>query len=160
MKERYRAIEIIEADLKQTAHFDDLLKALESYKTGSMGDSTPYTQAEKDKLRAQFLHHSNVLVFLLYSEGTIAGCSVCFTSFSTFSAGNVLNIHDFCILEEYRSRGLGRMLMERIVSKAETLSCSKITLEVREDNQIARSLYEKFCFEDTSPRMLFWTKTL
>lgn len=157
MKEK---ITVIEANLKNPAHMDDLLMALESYKICNMGDSIPYTEAEKDKLKSQFLQHSNVLIFLIYNETSIAGCSVCFTSFSTFSAGNVINIHDFCIMEAFRSRGLGRKLMECIVSKAESLLCFKITLEVREDNNIAKCLYKKFSFTDTTPIMHFWTKTL
>jgi ribosomal protein S18 acetylase RimI-like enzyme len=153
-------VDVVEADVRNPLHMDDIVVALESYKSGEMGDSVPYTENEKIKLKKQFLQHSNALVFLVYFEGQIAGCSVCFTSFSTFSAGNVLNIHDFCIIPEYRSRGLGRRLLSGIVAKAVSLSCSKITLEVREDNEIAKKLYAQFAFKDTTPIMHFWTKTL
>ncbi|MDA3810072.1 MAG: GNAT family N-acetyltransferase [Spirochaetaceae bacterium] len=153
-------INVIEADLSNTVHLNDILIALESYKTCKMGDSTPYTEGEKSRLKTQFIVHPNVMAFLIYSEGKIAGCSVCFKSFSTFTTGNVLNIHDLCIIEEFRGKGLGRKLMEFITRKARSILCSRITLEVREDNGIAKDLYKKFGFEDTSPMMHFWTKKL
>lgn len=151
---------VIEASLSNSAHMNDLLYVLESYKTGDMGDGIPYKEREKARLLTQFLVHPNVLVFLIYSEGKIAGGSVCFKSFSTFTTGNILNIHDLCIIDKYRGRGLGRELMDSIAQKGRDLLCSKITLEVREDNGIAKSLYQKFRFEDTSPMMHFWSKRL
>lgn len=151
---------VIEADLNNTDQMNDLLFVLESYKTGEMGDGIPYTSGEKARLSTQFLIHPNVMVFLIYSRGKIAGGSVCFKSFSTFTTGNLLNIHDLCIIEEFRGRGLGRELMESIAQKGRDLLCSKITLEVRDDNGIAKGLYKKFRFEDASPIMHFWSKKL
>ena len=39
------------------------------------------------------------------------------------------------------------MLLERIEAKARELNCCRITLEVREDNRVARGLYRKVGFE-------------
>ena len=39
------------------------------------------------------------------------------------------------------------MLLERIEAKARELKCCRITLEVREDNRVARRLYRKVGFE-------------
>jgi ribosomal protein S18 acetylase RimI-like enzyme len=51
-------------------------------------------------------------------------------------------------------------LMNEISKKAEELKCSKITLEVREDNYQAQNLYKKMGFDDSEPKMLFWSKYL
>ena len=151
---------ILEADMKNPVHVSDLILVLESYKTGKMGDSIPFTEAEKARLITQFIIHPSVLGFLIYSNGQIAGASVCFTTFSTFTTANVLNIHDLCIMDEFQGKGLGRKLTEHITQKARDLLCSRITLEVREDNGIAKDLYQKFGFEDYSPIMHFWRKKL
>lgn len=151
---------IIDADLNDSRHINDLLKVLENYKTGEMGDGVPYTDTEKARLTTQFTVHPNVMVFLIYSEGEIAGGSVCFKSFSTFNTDNIINIHDLCINDKFRGKGLGRALTEYIVEKGRELLCSRLTLEVREDNGIAQSLYKKFGFDDMSPKMHFWRKKL
>ena len=151
---------IIEADFSNTDHINDLLFVLNSYKSGEMGDGIPYTEAEKARLTTQFIVNPNVLAFLIYSNGKIAGGSVCFKAFSTFTTANLLNIHDLCIVEEFRSKGLGRELTEYIVNKARELLCSRITMEVREDNGIAKSLYSKFDFADLTPKMSIWLRKL
>ncbi len=43
----------------------------------------------------------------------------------------------------YRSKGYGAMLMERAEDYAQSHGCPAITLEVRESNTPARTLYEK-----------------
>ena len=57
------------------------------------------------------------------------------------------------------------MLLDRIESKARELNCCRLTLEVREDNQVARGLYRKFGFDRATvgPKkvpMEFWRKPL
>ncbi|MBI9097587.1 MAG: GNAT family N-acetyltransferase [Spirochaetaceae bacterium] len=153
-------ISIVEAEFSNSDHINDLLFVLESYKTCDMGDGIPYTEAEKARLTTQFIVHPNVMAFLIYKGGKIAGGSVCFKAFSTFSTANVINIHDLCIVDEFRGQGLGRALTEYIVQKGRELLCSRITLEVREDNGIAKSLYRKFNFEDMTPKMHFWRRKL
>jgi ribosomal protein S18 acetylase RimI-like enzyme len=151
---------IIDADFNNTDHINDLIKVLENYKTGDMGDGKPYTDSEKARLTTQFIVNPNVLVFLIYSEGVIVGGSVCFKSFSTFSTDNIINIHDLCIIDKFRGKGFGRALTDYIVEKGREQLCSRITLEVREDNGIAQSLYKKFGFQDMAPKMHFWRKKL
>lgn len=152
---------IVDADLGNSEHIADILTVLENYKTGEMGDGIPYTENEKARLRTQFLVHPNVMVFLIYTdEGQIAGGSVCFKSFSTFNTDNIINIHDLCVIDKFRGRGYGRALTEHIVQKGRDQLCSRITLEVREDNGIAQDLYRKFGFADMTPKMHFWRKKL
>jgi len=39
------------------------------------------------------------------------------------------------------------MLLQRIEARARDLNCCRITLEVREDNRVARGLYRKVGFD-------------
>jgi ribosomal protein S18 acetylase RimI-like enzyme len=71
-----------------------------------------------------------------------------------------LNIHDIVVYERFRSKGLGKALMEKLVEISVERDYCKITLEVREDNQVAQSLYRSLGFEECKPNMFFWTKKL
>jgi len=64
-----------------------------------------------------------------------------------------------------RGLGIGGMLLERVEAKARELNCCRITLEVREDNRVARSLYRKVGFDRVMVGaehvpMEFWHKPL
>lgn len=151
---------IMEADPADSRSLDDLLTVLNAYKSEGMGEGVPYSEQELTLLKGQFNSSPSVLVFLVYAGDAIAGASVCFKTFSTFSAANVLNVHDLCILREFRGKGLGRGLMQAIIEKGRELLCSKITLEVREDNGIAQDLYKSLDFGESQPVMRFWRKML
>jgi ribosomal protein S18 acetylase RimI-like enzyme len=105
-------------------------------------------------------NHSNALVvFLIYDE-LIVGYAVGFFNISTFFARTMLNIHDFFIDSAQRSHGLGTELMMHLVDIASKRKCCKITLEVREDNEIAMKIYKAIGFCPTTPTYHFWTKIL
>jgi ribosomal protein S18 acetylase RimI-like enzyme len=76
------------------------------------------------------------------------GLAVCFLGFSTFAARPLINIHDLAVLPEYRGRGIGRRLLERVEAKGHALGCAKLTLEVRADNHRAQRLYQQVGFGD------------
>src|ERR1700675_4019655 len=86
-------------------------------------------------------------VFLAYRGGSPVGFSICFLGFSTFNARPLINIHDIFVDSSVRGMGIGAMLLERIEVKARELNCCRITLEVREDNRVARGLYRKVGFD-------------
>src|SRR5260370_1449894 len=104
-------------------------------------------------------------IFLAYSGAPPIGFSICFPGFSTFNARPLVNIHDIFVESSVRGKGIGRMLLERIETKARELNCCRLTLEVREDNQPARTLYRKVGFDralvgPNKIRMEFWRKPL
>jgi ribosomal protein S18 acetylase RimI-like enzyme len=53
------------------------------------------------------------------------------------------------IVPRYRSRGWGRMLMERAVEEAKKRGLGSVGLSVAADNVVARKLYEEMGFEAT-----------
>jgi ribosomal protein S18 acetylase RimI-like enzyme len=55
--------------------------------------------------------------------------------------------------------GVGTKLLDAVHDEAEKMGCSKITLEVREDNP-AQNLYEREGFEYGEPKWWFMTKEL
>lgn len=51
-----------------------------------------------------------------------------------------------------QGRGVGRLLLERLIAIAVDAGCSQLLLEVRSDNASAISMYERFGFEAISKR--------
>ena len=99
------------------------------------------------------------------SPGHAVGIAVCFVGFSTFRARRLLNLHDLAVVPEARGRGVGRRLLAAVEARARELSCCKLTLEVKEGNARARSLYASAGFGDFAPgreqtRTLFLEKVL
>lgn len=69
--------------------------------------------------------------------------------------------YDFDILEivvdqELRGRGIGTMLMKRVLDYAKLTHKEKATLEVASDNNSAISFYEKFGFSQISVRKNYY----
>lgn len=59
------------------------------------------------------------------------------------------HISTLAVRPDHRGRGLGRRLLSHLIEIARRHDVAKITLEVRQANHIARSLYRKFGFEET-----------
>lgn len=55
-------------------------------------------------------------------------------------------INNVAVAEQYRSRGVGRMLMSGLLDLAALLGCSRCNLEVRSGNSAALALYEGLGF--------------
>jgi ribosomal protein S18 acetylase RimI-like enzyme len=96
-----------------------------------------------DRLRA----HPTTLIFLALSDDSNpVGILTCFMGFSTFAGRPLLNIHDLHVVQAYRRRGIARSLLEAVEKRARELGCSKLTLEVQENNRTALALYGAFGF--------------
>jgi ribosomal-protein-alanine N-acetyltransferase len=59
------------------------------------------------------------------------------------------HISTIAVHPDHRRRGLGCCLLSHLIQLARHHHAAKVTLEVREANHIARSLYRKFGFEET-----------
>jgi ribosomal-protein-alanine N-acetyltransferase len=51
-----------------------------------------------------------------------------------------------------QGRGVGRLLLEKLIAIAVSHECSQLLLEVRSDNVSALGMYERFGFESISKR--------
>ena len=163
--EREKNVTIVDADLSRDEHQQALLTMIDAYMRDPMeGGERPPDRIKRDLvpgLRA----HPACYVFLAYRGGSPVGFSICFLGFSTFNARPLINIHDIFVDSSVRGRGIGAMLLERIEAKARAMNCCRVTLEVREDNRVARGLYRKVGFDQVvvgAERipMEFWHKPL
>lgn len=147
-------------DFTSADHCAALCELEAAYMRDPMGGGAPHTDRQKLRLLDGIESHPRSVAMFVTEDGRIAGLAVAFINFSTFHARPMMNLHDIVIHPDFRGHGLGRMLLKKMEEVAREKGCAKITLEVREDNRPALSLYEKEGFRDTEPRMLFKVKTL
>lgn len=62
------------------------------------------------------------------------------------------HISTIAVRQEYRRRGIGRLLMLTIIKHAIALEANRVTLEVRVSNRAAQELYRQYGFEVTGRR--------
>ncbi len=74
--------------------------------------------------------------------------------YEVFESCEVANL---AVTEKYRRRGLASALIQKASADAIKRGCEFITLEVRESNLAARSLYEKLGFSVEGRRKNFYT---
>jgi ribosomal protein S18 acetylase RimI-like enzyme len=158
-------VRIVDADLSRAEQGQALVTMLDAYMRDPMEGGVPPTEQVKRDLVPGLRAHPACHVFLAYSDDAPVGFSICFRGFSTFNARPLINIHDIFVDSSVRGTGIGKLMMERIEATARQLNCCAITLEVRQDNRVARGLYRKVGFDQVvigAQRipMEFWRKPL
>lgn len=105
------------------------------------GGDAPLAQEIKDKLFSELPRYSNAIAFIAERQSELVG--VVFGSYAlyVFAGKPCANIQLLFVRPEFQRRGLGRKLMLAFEEKARELGCCKITLEVREVNNPAKTLY-------------------
>jgi ribosomal protein S18 acetylase RimI-like enzyme len=141
-------VSVIEADLNDPQHQTAIVQLINAYARDPMGDGRDLPAAVRDRLISGLRQHPTTLVLLAFDDATPVGNAVCFVGFSTFAARPLINIHDLAVLPDYRGRGIGHLLLEGVEARGRELGCCRLTLEVREDNQRAQRLYQRFGFGD------------
>ena len=155
-------LEVLEADLNNFKHAEAVRQLVDEYARLPIGQGTPLAARVLEQLVPGLKRHPGTLVFLAWLDRRAVGVTVCMTGFSTFTAKPMINIHDLAVTAGCRGRGVGRLLLKAVEAKARELDCGKVTLEVREDNALARQLYQRFGFRDgeSGPATFFLVKTL
>ncbi len=98
--------------------------------------SSPWTQATFTKM----LDNTAAVYFVARYEGCFAGYVGAYNLIDEFSIINIATV------PHIRNKGIATALIEKLQAEAISLNVPKITLEVRESNHPARSLYEKAGF--------------
>ena len=158
-------IKIVDTDLSREDHQNATVTMLDAYMRDPMGGNISMPESTRRNLISGLRAHPARYIFLAYSNETPVGLAICFLGFSSFAARPLINIHDLFVDSSARGNGVGHKLLERIETKARELNCVRITLEVREDNQPARTLYRKVGFDrvvagPNQVPMEFWRKPL
>ncbi|MFT3752066.1 MAG: GNAT family N-acetyltransferase [Paludibacter sp.] len=153
-------IEFEFCDFENPTHLAALADLLNRYMADPMGHSPQLNKLQQLRLVDGLANHPSSFVLFEIYDGVPVGLATCFINFSTFMVKSYLNIHDFFVHPDYRRKGLANRLMQELISIANERKYCKITLEVREDNRVAQSLYKSLGFEECQPNMLFWTRKI
>ncbi len=86
---------------------------------------------------------AEVLLALTEEEGTPAGFALFFQNFSTFLARPGIYLEDLFVRPEFRGRGLGRTLLERLARLALERGCGRFEWAVLDWNENAIGVYKK-----------------
>jgi GNAT superfamily N-acetyltransferase len=151
------------ADLEDPDDGCRIVELLDMYSREPLGQAAPLPLEVRQRLVPGLREHPSTLVLLALDGDSAMGIAVCFFGFSTFAARPLLNIHDLAVRPEARGRGVGRALLAAAEQQATQRNCCKMTLEVRNDNHVARQLYRGFGFETHNGgehSYSFWTKLL
>ncbi len=152
-------VKIIKADLNNTKHASDIVKIVDLFARDPMGQDEALDEEVRVDMIAEMKKVPTTMTYIAYLDDKAMGIVTCFIGFSTFTASKVFKIHDVAVRPEARGYGVGTKLLETVTEEAKKMGCSKITLEVREDNP-ARRLYEKVGFEYGDPKWYFMTREL
>lgn len=141
-------LQIREANFDEERDGQALLAVLDDYASAPSGGGSALAVDVKQRLVPALRAQGNSLVLLAFVAGEVAGAATCFYGFSTFHARQLLNVHDLAVMPRFQRRGIGRALLAEAEARARAKGCCRVTLEVREDNQPARELYQSQGFRD------------
>jgi GNAT superfamily N-acetyltransferase len=81
--------------------------------------------------------------FVAEEDGFIAGCALCYVRYSTWK-GRLLYLEDLIVTEDYRSKGIGKLLFERALKEAKEQGYSGMVWQVLDWNEPAIKFYNKY----------------
>ena len=159
------SIAIILADYHNSRHAADLVTVLQGYAQDPMGGGNSLPPEVCENLVPRLANFPTAFTMLAYAGDRAVGLANCFLSLSTFSARELVNIHDVAVLPEFRGQGIGTRLLDAVEQFARNRGCCKLTLEVLEGNRVAQAVYNKLGFapyalDERSGPALFWQKIL
>jgi len=157
--------QVVLADLQNKQHADAYLNLMSHYACDPMGGGEDLSAYAKENLISSLLARHDVSVILIFIENRPAALLTAIEGFSTFACKPLLNIHDVVVHQDFRGKGLTKLLFKKIEEVAKQQDCCKITLEVLSGNPIACQAYRSLGFSDyqLNPEFgsaLFWTKKL
>lgn len=158
-------VEIIRADLSDPIHADALINLMSEYASDPMGGGRDLSEYVKSNLVSVLMGRTDTSVILAFHEDQAIGLVTCIEGFSTFACKPLLNVHDAIINKPYRGQGIINILLLEAENIAIEKGCCKMTLEVLQGNEYARSAYSKFGFcayqlDPEKGKALFWEKRL
>lgn len=112
--------------------------------------SIPWSRADFER---EIKENSMAIYYVAAEEGKILGYA---GMWHVVTEGHITNVG---VLEEMRGRGIGSMLMEKMMETARKKKMTGMTLEVRMGNAPAQALYHKFGFRAEGVRKNYYADT-
>ena len=109
--------------------------------------STPWSK----KALFESIIHTPWHFFVAEFKGNVVGYGGVYL---ILDEGQISNI---AVLPDFRGKKIGLALLEKIIELCQNKGCTKITLELRQSNTVARALYEKCGFTVVGERPRFYS---
>ncbi len=90
-----------------------------------------------------FGEHPVWWAFVAEEDGVVLGFALYYIRYSTWK-GQRMYLEDILVTEEARGKGIGKMLMDRLIEEARECKFNGITWQVLEWNEPAINFYKKF----------------
>ena len=127
----------------RTARNSDYKELMQLY-NGFVGEDR-YSKHNKDSFK-KVSKSKNNFIYVVEENKKLIG-------FATFSIRLVIRypkpiaeLDELIVLPGYRKKGVGKLLMNKILSKAKELNCYRLFIESHYDHKVAHKLYEKLNF--------------
>jgi ribosomal protein S18 acetylase RimI-like enzyme len=146
-------LRVVPCDFSRSDHRKAVAELTNGYIRDQMGGGKPLSLQESERLVELLASYPTAFVLIAEVDGIPAGLLTAFEYIATFTVRPMLYIHDLFVDHSHRGCGLARQLMEAVIDEARRRGCSRLALEVRDDNTHAQSLYHKLGFRLTSPLM-------
>jgi ribosomal protein S18 acetylase RimI-like enzyme len=118
-----------------------------------------YTAEILDSAIEEMLAKEGLGILLIAIENSqVIGFAVISFSWTLEHGGKSAWLDELYVLPEYRGRGVGSMLVGKVIEAAKKEGCKAIDLEVEEDHRRAERLYERKGFERLTRSR--WAKSL
>jgi GNAT superfamily N-acetyltransferase len=91
---------------------------------------------------------SGIFARLAVREGQVIGFAIAILHPGTWSAAPVCYLEDLFVAPEGRGTGAGRALIEDLIARGRANGWRKLYWHTREDNAVARRLYDSFATAD------------
>jgi GNAT superfamily N-acetyltransferase len=92
---------------------------------------------------AGFGNHPVWKAFVVEAENLIVGFALYYVRYSTWK-GCRMYLEDLIVTESWRSKGVGRMLFDRLIQEARELGFNGMTWQVLDWNEPAINFYKKY----------------
>lgn len=112
--------------------------------------SIPWTRNDFEK---EVKENNLAIYYVAVMDGKVVGYA---GMWHVVIEGHITNV---AVLEEARGKGIGAMLMEKLIEAAEEKQMYGITLEVRMGNAPAQGLYHKYGFKAEGIRKNYYPDT-
>jgi GNAT superfamily N-acetyltransferase len=112
-------------------------------------EGTPFHEARHRPAIAELIAHpERGRIFLIETEGEVAGYAVLVLGFSLEFGGRDAFLDKLFVRQTFRGRGLGTDAIEYLSSIAQSLGIRALHLEVERLNLKAQEFYRKYGFKD------------
>ena len=158
-------IKVSSVDYSDSKQADELIYLLNEYASDPMGGGKTLDKYVIDNLVNELSKLPHAFSLMGYVDEIPVGLITCFEAFSTFSCKPLINIHDVMVLKDYRGKGVSQKMLAKVEEIALEKGCCKITLEVLNGNDAAKSSYKKYGFSGYEldarvGRAEFWQKII